>query len=267
MRKGQKMKSKLPQVITNFIITSVILLLISSCATTRKTDYYEDAAIKATELIKKGKYDQAKAVLLEAMSKEKPRRAPFVENGVLYSYAQNPNQSMMAMMTAAAFHSVKDKDSVRKNPGSYKVYFEIYDKIPWFSAAAKLPSFPTLYFIMGSLLISERNYNKAIEYLDTAVYMYEGFGYAWSEMIFAYMELKNFSKAKEIGKIALDITEVKFDKEGSAAIYRKLGYLAIEENDLDLAEEYYKKSIENQDSRIARDELKYIEQLKSKGSK
>lgn len=269
MRNEQKMESKFPQVITILIITTFVLFLISSCVSTKRkpTDYYEESAIKAAELIKKGKLDKAKAVLQEAMTKEKPRRAPFVENGTLVFYAHNMTQSMGAMLSAAAFSAVKDKDSVKQNPGIYKKYFDIYEKTPWINSVAKMPTFPTLYFIMGSLLITEKNYNKAISFLDTAVYMYEGFGYAWSEMIFAYMELKNFSKAKEIGKNALNIFEVQLDNEGSAAIYRKLGYLAIEENDLDLAEEYYKKSLENKDTQLARDELKYIEQVKSKKHK
>lgn len=265
MRREHKMESKLPKLITGFI-TALLIFLVYSCATTRKTtDYYEDAASKAVVLIKKGQLEKAKAVLLEAMSKEKPRRSPFVESGTLICYGQNSLQSMSAMISAAAFMAVKDNDSVKNNPGIYKEDFELYEKTPWVNAIVIKPTFPSLYFVMGSLLITEKNFEKALEYLDTAVYMYEGFGLAWSEMIYAYIEMKNISKAKEIGLNALNISDVKFDKAGSAAIYRKLGYIAIEENDLNLAEEYYKLSLDNQESQAARDELKYIGQLKSKG--
>ena len=117
--------------------------------------------------------------------------------------------------------------------------------------------------MIGQILINEKKYDQAIAYLDTSLYIWDGFGYAWSELMYANILKGNLSKAKNMGLSALkNNSDVGLDKPGQAAILRKLGYIAIEEHELDEAEGYYKKSLENDESDVARKELKSIEEMR-----
>lgn len=263
------MKTFIYRRIGYLFVSIAFVIFFTSCSSTDVTkkispNNYGEVYNYANELVGKSSYEKAKIMLLDAVATQKPKPSPFVENGTLNIYSANREQTMMILLHAAYLHSVMNNDSVRNNPGDDKFYFDLYAKTPWENTAAIAPDYPGLYFLLGIIAVNEKKYNKAIEYLDTCVYIWQGFGVAWSELMYVNMSLGNLKRAKEIGLKAINIKELEFDKTGKAAIYRKLGYIAIEENDLDKAEEFYLKSNELDEHEVATQELEYIKKLKSR---
>jgi tetratricopeptide (TPR) repeat protein len=247
----------------------LVVVLITSCMTTKKsllsTDYFDDISSKAVTYIQNNEFQKAKDLLLGAMSKYKPIRSPFVDNKTLVYYTSNSTETVAAMLLSAAyFNIIKDKGLSAAKSDEDTLLFELYKKTPWNNAVAIRPSYPRLYFIMGSIYNTEKNYSEAIKYLDTATFIYKCYGMAWAEKMYAYVSIGDYKRAKEIGSTALNIHNMFLDKTGTAAILRKLGWIAIEENELDKAENYYKKSLENEENEGAREELKYLENAKKK---
>jgi hypothetical protein len=160
------------------LITAIIsLLLFSSCSTTktgknRDLNYNEQIAYQALKYYKSGQPAKAKEVLREAMSKDIVRRSPYVKNNTLYMYAQNLPQTLLTMLTAAAF-SIKKSDDTTK-PSEEDIYLkELYNKTPWTTSVAIHPDYPMLYLVMGQILIDEKKYYDGIAYLDTATFMWK----------------------------------------------------------------------------------------------
>lgn len=249
------------------LVFLTLIILISSCSSNKNSlksriDYYNDIANKVSSLIIKAENAKAKSIILDALLKEKPKKSPFVENHTLNFYSINLEQSLSHMLLAGAFNVTKHKDSVKKNPGNFKQLFELDSITPWNSTVEIIPVYPRLYLIMGIILINERNYDQAIKYLDTCTFIWDGFAIAHSEKMFCYVQKKEIEKAKEIGASALKILDIDLDKRGKASILRKLGYISVEEKNLDEGEKYYKESLTNEESEVARKELKDIERFK-----
>lgn len=86
-----------------------------------------------------------------------------------------------------------------------------------------------------------------------------------SELAFAYVKTGRISEAEAAYQNALDHADL-FGDEGKskhyrAAALRGLGYVAIEKNDFDAAEDFYKRSLKIEpDNAVARSELEYIRQ-------
>ncbi|MDQ1266568.1 MAG: MalT-like region [Bacteroidota bacterium] len=247
----------------------LIGLIISSCTSTKnslmKTTDFDEISSKAYKYVQNNENQKAKDLLLDAMSKYKPVRSPFVENGTLVYYSTNSAETMAAMLLSAAhFNIIKDKGLSAAKSEEDSLLFELYEKTPWNNSIAIRPSYPMLYFIMGSIYNTEKKYKEAIKYLDTATYIYKCYGIAWAEKMYSYISSGDFKKAKEIGEYALKIHNMFLDESGTAAIQRKLGWIAVEENELDKAEEYYKKSLKNEENEGVHKELEYIEKAKKK---
>lgn len=256
---------------SSLIITGLILcfcgsILLTSCASqsTSKSQIknFEKVGFKAAELKQKGELEKAKELILSTLSKFQPKKSPFVENNTLFYYASNKEQSFSHMLGAMAFNaSLNDKDAKEK-PYHDKYLEELFKLTPWENAVVIPPTYPSLYLIMGSLLIDQKRYKEAITYIDTCTFIWNGFAYAWAEMMYAYISLREFEKAKEIGNQALKINDVMWDNPGKAAILRRFGYIAVEEKDFDKAEEYYLESLKLYESDVARKELQYIKEYK-----
>lgn len=241
---------------------SLLTVILIGCTTGKispaDSNFFANVNNKAADLMMKSKRAEAQLLLLDAVSKCKPKPSPFVERGALYFYGVNPTQSLAAMLESAAFGTVKNKDSVRNNPGHYKRMFDLEKDGKWDNSYVIKPDYPFSYFLIANNYVEEKQFDKAVAYLDTALYIWNGYSVAWSELIYTYSAMGNFAKGKEIGVKALEIDAVKFDKPGTSAILRKLGWIAVEENDWKKAEDYYKQSFNLDSNEIAKKELEYI---------
>ncbi|GGN46862.1 hypothetical protein GCM10011349_14510 [Novosphingobium indicum] len=86
-----------------------------------------------------------------------------------------------------------------------------------------------------------------------------------SELAFAYIKTGRISEAEAAYQNALDYAEFFGDKDKArhyrAAALRGLGYVAIDKNDFDAAEDFYKRSLKIEpDNPVAKSELEYIRQ-------
>ena len=127
-----------------------------------------------------------------------------------------------------------------------------------------IQSYQNLYHLLGKIYIKENNYDKAVLYLDTCIYIRDDLPLVWSDIILAHTLNHNYDKAKEVGNDAVKLFEKNKNQAGVSIIYRQLGYMAIQEKDLTKAEEYYKKSLEYSKSDDANEQLEYIKTLKVK---
>jgi tetratricopeptide (TPR) repeat protein len=257
--------------ILNYILFEVIFLFstisfFNACTSIQNgsKEYYQEVYEKASILVKDSDNEEAEALLLEAVATRKPQRSPFVENNTLIFYGEGMSQTLSKLMFASAFYTAKDNDSIRTNPGHYKILFDLDKQSHWENSIVVPPYYPKLYLLLGIIQFNKNNLSKAIQYYDTAVYIWDGLGIAWSELIIAHDKSGNRTKAKEIGNKALEIPDIYYDKYGKSAILRKLGWIAIEEAELEKAEAYFKESIELHDTKLAQDELKYIQKMKMK---
>jgi tetratricopeptide (TPR) repeat protein len=260
------MKRNFNYILLEVIIISATLIFLSACTSIQKgsKEYYQQVYEKASILVKDSDNEEAEALLLEAVATRKPQQSPFVENNTLIFYGEGMSQTLSKLMFASAFSTAKDNDSIKTNPGHYKILFDLYKQSHWENSVIVPAYYPKLYLLLGIIQFNKNNFSKAIQYYDTAVYIWDGLGIAWSELIIAHDKSGNRKRAKEIGNKALEIPDIYNDNYGKSAILRKLGWIAIEESELDKAEAYFKESIELHDTKLAQDELKYIQKMKMK---
>jgi len=107
---------------------------------------------------------------------------------------------------------------------------------------------------MANVLTQQKNYNKALEYLEQSLEYHRKDGNSKEEanvlhnIGIIHFEKKDYERAKDYFIQALTIKEaLKTDPAGMIKIYNNLGLIAKEENNLDLAEQYYSSTL-----RIAR---------------
>jgi tetratricopeptide (TPR) repeat protein len=272
------MKKILPQLF-DYAMILLLSFLIISCSSAKKANVYNTdttesdinsdntnytaANNKAIEYIGNGENEKAKEVLLRSIGNSTPRKAPYVENGTLVFYGMNAQQNMAYMLQAVAITIGNTSEPMDDEPELNKDLLELYDKTPWTNSIVKDPSYPMAYFLLGNISINLNDFDQAILYLDTATYIWDGFGSAWSELMYAYISIGMMDKAQEIGESAIDILGVQLNPSGHASVLRMLGYIAIEKNQLDKAEKLYKESLElDEDDQTAKDELDYIKMLK-----
>ena len=218
-----------------------IIALLYSCAgnnmfTKEKRQYFDDVYKEANYYFQKGDYENAKKVLFKGISKGTPQKPPKMESKSTPIYGRN------------ATEVIKNAFDV-----SIKQYLPI----------RVIESYQNLYHLLGKIYINEKNYDKAVLYLDTCIYMKENIPLAWSDIILAHTLNYNYDKAKKVGNDALKVFDYN-NRAGVSIIYRQLGYMAIQENDLIKAEEYYNKSLEYSKSDDATEQLEYIKTLKVK---
>jgi uncharacterized protein HemY len=225
------------------IINSIfIIALLSSCAsnnmfTKEKKQYFDDVSKEANYYFQKGDYENAKKVLFKGIAEGTPQKSPELEFDITPIHEKNANEKMKPVAKVTT-----------KNLVQIKV----------------IESYQKLYHLLGKVYNNEKNYDKAVLYLDTCIYMRENIPLAWSDLILTYTLNHNYDKAKAVGNNGLNLFEKIKNQAGSSIIYRQLGYMAIQENDLIKAEEYYKKSLEYTKSDDANEQLEYIKTLKDK---
>ena len=253
------------------IIFILLCLILISCQNSIfKTEYsiklkkYKSIHYQAASLINESKLKEAKELIFSAINNDTPRFSPFVQDETLIYYAQNSSQSFYYMFYGAIyFYSVHNDDSAKKNLGDNAYLLDVYKETPWTQSITIFPDYPYLYYYLGYIYNSENNPNLAINYLDTALKMDKGFAEAWSEMIYSYISLDNFTEAKYLGNRAINLWEVVHEQSGYSAILRKLAYIALKENDLCLAEHYYQMSYSADSNYVAKNELEYIREHKN----
>ncbi len=253
---------------TLFIIVGINLLL-SNCVTTdinsedadntEATNNIEDETKYSTlrfeveTLISNRKLREAKNILYDAMEAlGEHKQTPYIENNTLYIYAESDDTFVILLMFEISddFFSTPEILELRKNLS--------YNKIVLLD-----PIYPYIYYQLAYIAAEEGQANDAMDNLLKALDIWPDFTIAYAELIYVYMMTGNHSTAKAIAEEALNRDLCTINPIGTASIYRKLGYIAIEENQLDLAEQYYNKSLElDPDNEVALAELEYIRTLR-----
>lgn len=250
------------------ILLIVLISILASCSPKYSSNKFEAAVQKATKLMERGKLYEAKEVLKNSLVGENPKPSPFVKDSTLFFYGKDFAQTFMPMMMATTFFTKRESgelDSLKELgelKGMDKKLYDIYQKTPFNKTAIISPDIPEVYLMLGINYVNMRNFEEAKESLKKSIELFRENGIAWSELIYVIMQEKDFEKAKSTIDEALSIPFL--DKFGEAAILRKLGWIQIEEGNLDEAEETFEKSIELYDHPAARSELKYIKELKKR---
>jgi len=230
--------------------------------------FYEKILYDARNLLEDKNFEAAKTVLLKGTTKKAPKQSPFVENNTLYYYGEG-SSALMHLLNDAYFQSRihMPDDSIKNDHLMDKELVNLYKKTPWKNSAVIAPYYPSIYLHLGIVSVELNHYDQAINYLDTALFIWNGNANAWSELMYCYQSKLDYQKVKELGKRALSIDEVRINDKGHASILRKLGFIAIEEGKLEKAKKYFEDSIQLHDHPMAHAELKYIKQVKEEMKK
>ncbi len=100
-----------------------------------------------------------------------------------------------------------------------------------------------------------KEYEKVIELCKDSLEKYPKETYFYFETVQAYIRLEKFVEAKAVLRAMIPYINNNSEK---AKVYRNLGYISIEEDNLKLAMACYRCSLLFEDNSVAMDEVKYI---------
>ncbi|MFC2130998.1 hypothetical protein ACFLSQ_06150 [Bacteroidota bacterium] len=245
------------------LIFSIILLLLSGCATTKKSkaeDYgyrISDERIEIRNLIQDKKLKEARNRIAEILEENKDvQPAPFVKDSILHYFADN-SVATLAYMLQSVSMMLPPKDSSSN-------YNENKQNLNWKQSVVIDPIVPHCYFDLAYIDIEENMILDAIENLKKAIYYWPDYMEAYAELAYIHIGMLDFKKAHEVIDSALAKPNGYLFPIGLSMVYRRLGYMEIEEGKLDDAEAHFEKSLKLFDHPAARHELEYIEKIRKK---
>jgi tetratricopeptide (TPR) repeat protein len=222
----------------------------------------EDLEARNTTAIKEYLGQKKFAQARDLVDKELKRTAavkqpPYVDNGTLYLYSEPGEDSAELLLTVAALKDLPAEERVDAD------WFAPLAALPdWTKAATDAPYRPFLLFARAYILVENKNPKAALAALEEAIALHPHFLTALAEKNHLLMVDEKYDEAKELARAAIDDPYPQADKS-KAVFYRNLGYIAVEEDDLDGAEEFYNQSLELEPGhKGALKELEYIASLR-----
>src|SRR5262249_8925546 len=148
---------------------------------------------------------------------------------------------------------------------------DFLDYVTWMQAASQprnlvwiKNAYPRAYYYLGYLHIELGQFDKAVEFLDQGLRLDPGNPKISNEKAQALVRLKRFPQALEIYEQVL-ARDGYVSQKDKAFSFRGKGFVLIELGDLDGAERAFRESLEYEpDSRMAAQELEYIQQLRAR---
>lgn len=216
-----------------------------------------------SDLMNNEKFDEAEEYILNEiyqLTEEDFRISPFLENRTLMIYSQA--DSAVELSILLFFQPDSDNEiipaEILLDRNLYPDLLQIVENREYDTVILIEPYVPRLYFHLAYINIEKGDLQAGYEYLMEALTIWPDFTVAYAEMMYVFTLAEDFVTAKKYGaRGAVGLSAV--DGIGQAAILRKLGYIAIEENELQYAEELYLKSLElHPDHPTALQELEYI---------
>lgn len=165
-------------------------------------------------------------------------------------------EKLLSLISAATVKNVEDENNTYYSFNNYietLLFWNIYR--PKKKNTVPDVNYAQIYYYLGFINIEQKNYGKAIEYLEK--------GLQWNPI----NVLLNFEKAAvyrmsgEIERFKAEIEKTHsliYSSSDLAKFYRELGWYYIEKRVFDLANALYTASIEFLDTELARNELMFI---------
>lgn len=216
---------------------------------------------QAKTLVMNKEFAQAKKLLHQILDREKtiPKR-PYIKNETLHMYVHNQGEVL-------AFSSVNSLPDDQRMDALKKIWHkvaELHKTETWTNIIFEHPTAPDACQTLAYIAVEEGKTNEALKHLNRAIELWDSYLSAHAEYVFILMKQKKYDEAKDRAKNALDHHN-KTDRDGMSRLYRHLGYIAIEENELDAAEDFYHKALKlTPNNSNALQELQYIQQLRDK---
>lgn len=231
---------------------------------------YSEILGEVQKYINKKQISKAKKLLIETISKidiDGLVVPPYVKYNTVVLYAEG--DAVVGILGTAAM--VKKIGGTAQDQAGFieslypRTFHNKAIEYTWEIVAIEKPKIPYLFYYLSYILIEEEgDLDNALIHLDTAIRLWPAFARAYLEKVFVYIKMGDFVKAKEMASEASQVIG-DIDEKNQARLDRHLGFIAIEEGDLDLAEEYYEHSLElDPDNEVALKELRYIEMIRDK---
>lgn len=165
-------------------------------------------------------------------------------------------EKLLALISGSTIKNVEDENNTHYSFNNYietLLFWSIY-------RPEKKNEFPDvnysqIYYYLGFINIEQKNYGKALEYLEK--------GLQWNpiDVLLIFEKAAVYRMSGEIERFKAEIEKTHsliYSSSDLAKFYRELGWYYIEKRVFDLANALYTASIEFLDTELARNELMYI---------
>jgi tetratricopeptide (TPR) repeat protein len=243
------------------LILAIAFFLIPVCLWPQD-DAIGGKRIAINKLLSEKKFGPALVMIQQEIENaKKTKQPPYVENDTLYLYAETGEDAMILRLQVLA--AAKLSEAEQKKLAWYQ---ELRGQFEWKKIDTIEPFLPYLYYCLAYIAVEKEDWETALKYLDQALALWPRYYGALAEKNHVYINTGKFAEAKTISRQVIADT-YPVPKKRKAVFYRNLGYIAIEEGDLDAAEEYYKTSLDLEPgNKIAKNELEYIGKEREKRS-